>query len=415
MGRLIKLYKHFSQDSLYRNSIYLMLSTASLTISGFIFWIVCARLFNPDQVGIATALISVMALISNFSLLGLGNSLIKYLPSSDMKNDKVNTSFTLVGLTTIFASSIFLVFLKAFSPKLLFVRENLFFTILFILIIILYSLNLISEYVFIAHRSSVYVLIKNTIFGIARLFLPFVFIALGAYGIFISFGSALIVSFLFCLFIFISKYKYILKPSINIDIVKILGRFSLGNYLAGFIGSLPMMVLPILITNSIGAAYSAYFYMDSMIANLLYIIPIATSQSLLAEGSYSESELKIHLKKAIRIISLIILPAIALIVLSGRYILLAFGKNYSNEGIIFLWILALSGIFISINYIGSTIFFIKHKVKLVIFINLLGSAIIFGISYLLISKGLLGIGIAWATGQAIMSLIYLASVFLYKE
>jgi len=46
-----------------------------------------------------------------------------------------------------------------------------------------------------------------------------------------------------------------------------------------------------------GAKFSAYFYLDMMIANLLYIIPMATSQSLFAEDSYSEADLKVHLIK----------------------------------------------------------------------------------------------------------------------
>jgi hypothetical protein len=40
-----------------------------------------------------------------------------------------------------------------------------------------------------------------------------------------------------------------------------------------------------------GAEFSAYFYMDMMIVSLFYIIPTATSQSLFAEGSYSETKL----------------------------------------------------------------------------------------------------------------------------
>jgi O-antigen/teichoic acid export membrane protein len=414
MGRLIKLYTHFSQDSLYRNSICLMLSTAVMAIFGFIFWIICARLFNPEQVGIATTLISIMTLISSFSLLGLGNSLIKYLPSSDRKNEKINTSLIIATLVSIIISTLFLIFLKTFSPKLLFIRNNLIFSLLFVLFIIFSSINTITENVFIAYRSSIYVLIKNTILGVSKLFFPFIFIALSSYGIFMSLGFSLaIASIIGLLFLFL-KFKYLFMPKINKDIVKRMIKFSLGNYIAGFIGGLPMMVLPIFITNSIGATFSAYFYMDTMIANLLYVVPIATSQSLFAEGSYSETELKAHLQKAIKMISLIIIPAIILTLSFGKYILLGFGKNYSSEGTIFLWILALSGIFVSINYICNTVFFIKHKIKLVIFVNLLGSIAIMGISYLLLSKGLFGIGIAWIIGQAIMSFIYLVTTLLYK-
>jgi len=184
-------------------------------------------------------------------------------------------------------------------------------------------------------------------------------------------------------------------------------KFSLGNYIAGFIGGLPAMVLPILITNSIGAKFSAYFYIDMMIANLLYIIPMATSQSLFAEGSYSETELKVHLKKTIKIIFLILMPAILITFLFGKYILLAFGKEYSSEGVIFLRILAISGIFLSINYIGNSIFYIKNKIKLIILMSFIGTSIILSLSIMLIHQNLLGIGVSWLLGQGITSLIFL--------
>lgn len=405
--QIFQVFHHLKNDSLYRNSIFLILSTAVMAFFGFFFWMINARLFAPEQVGIGTTLISVMTLISSFSLLGLGNSLIKYLPTSERKNEKINTSFALVGLTSIFISIIFLVLLKTFSPKLLFIRESFIFSLMFVLFIVFSSLNAISENVFIAYRSTVFVLIKNTILSLAKLILPFALVALGAYGIFMSFGIATTIAFVFSLVFLTSKFNYVFVPVVNTDIVKRMTKFSLGNYIAGFIGGLPAMVLPLLITNSIGAKFSAYFYMDMMIANFLYVIPLATSQSLFAEGSYNEKEIREHVKKATRIISIILIPAIILTFLFGKYILLAFGKEYSNEGITFLQILAISGIFVSINYIGNTLFYIKHKIKLIILINFIGSSIILGLSYSLISKGLLGIGSAWLLGQGAISVIYL--------
>ena len=85
-----KFYNYLANDSLYRNSIFLMLSTGMMAVFGFFFWIINARLYSAEQVGIGTTLISIMTLISSFSLLGLGNSLIKYLPTSDKKNKKIN-------------------------------------------------------------------------------------------------------------------------------------------------------------------------------------------------------------------------------------------------------------------------------------------------------------------------------------
>ena len=147
-----------------------------------------------------------------------------------------------------------------------------------------------------------------------------------------------------------------------------------------------------------------------MIANLLYIIPTATSQSLFAEGSHSETELKVHLKKAIKIISIIIIPTVIVTSLFGNYILLAFGKEYSDEGFILLKLLSISGIFISINAIGGTILNIKIKIKLLILLSLINTTVILSLSVILIKMnlfGVVGVGIGWIVGQGIISVIYL--------
>jgi O-antigen/teichoic acid export membrane protein len=392
-----------------------MLSTAVMAFLGFFFWMINARFYSTEQVGLGTTLFSIIALITNFSLLGLGNGLIRYLSASDRKNKEINTSFTIVALMTILIAAIYLIFMKIFSPKLLFVRENIYYSLLFILFAVFYSLNVLSDYVFIAYRSSRFVLIKNSISSTAKLILPIFLVALGAFGIFMSMGVAMAIAFLFSLVFLILRFNYVFKPGIDNIAVKKMAKFSLGNYTGELIGVLPVTILPILITNLIGAKYSAFFYMDMMIVNLLYIIPRATSQSLFAEGSYNETELKLHLKKAIKIISIIIIPAIIIIFLFGNYILLAFGKNYSDEGFILLKLLSISGIFISISSIGYSILNIKHKVKINVFLSLVNTAITLTLSLIFIKMnlfGVVGVGIGWIAGQVIEAIIYL---FLIKR
>src|SRR5215469_9698081 len=123
----VKVYRHFMTDSLYRNSIYLMLSTSIQAFFGFFFWIIAARLYSPDQVGIATTLISVMSLISGFSILGLNVGLVRFLPKSKEKNEKINSSFFITTVASVLISIIFITGIKTFSPKLLFLQTNLLF------------------------------------------------------------------------------------------------------------------------------------------------------------------------------------------------------------------------------------------------------------------------------------------------
>lgn len=415
MLKITNLIRRLHSDSLYRNSFYLMASTFVMAGFGFFFWMINARLFTPEQVGLATTIISAMGLITSFSLLGLNNGLIRYLPMSERKNDKISTCFLVTALAIIIISVIFLVGLKTFSPRLFFIRENLPYALFFIFFMLISSSSNIIESVFIAFRNTKYILIQGTIFSILKLILPFSLVALGAYGIFSSWMLALTTASSVSFIVLIKKFGFKPRLVINTNIIKKIGRFSFGNYIAGFLGGLPTMILPLMITNLINPEKTAYYYMAMMIASLLFIIPQATTQSLFAEGSHDGKELKQHVKKAARIILLILIPAILITLFLGKYILLAYGKNYSHEGLRFLQLLALSSIFVSFNSIFGTILKIEHKIIELIFISLLSAILIIGLSYLFINRGLLGVGLAWIAGNMLIGGIYLAYWTLYRH
>ncbi len=400
-------------DSLYSNSIFLMLGTAIMAFFGFFFWIINARLFSPSQIGIATTLISIATLIANFSLLGLNAGLIRYLPTSSSRNEKINTSFTLVTTIAIILGIFYILNITVFSPKLEFIQKNLLSSILFIGTLLCIALNTLIESVFIAYRSTPYILLKNVVLNVIRVSLPFILIFLGSFGIFASFGVAYLFAVILSILILVVRFRFILSPSVHVHVVKKILKFSFGNYISGFATILPASVLPVIITNKINPSTSAFFYIAMNIANLLFIIPLATSQSLLAEGSYSEKELKKHLKKAVIIIFALLLPAIVFTFLWGNYVLLAFGKQYSVEGFSFLRLVTISGVFVSFNYIGNAYLNVKHKISYNIFFSIINAGIIIGLSYLLLPQKLTGVGIAWIVGNAVAAALYILSILKF--
>lgn len=405
-SRLNKLFKKIMSDSLYRNSVYLMMSTFVMSVSGFFFWIINARLFTTEQVGLATTIISMMSLITGLSILGLNTGLIRYLPNAERKNNKINTSLTLVTLVTIVVTSMFLIGLDTFSPKLSFIKENIFFAFSFILFMIVSGFNSIVESVFIAYRDTKHILIKNSVFSVLKLIFPFLFVSLGAYWIFSSWMISLTLGLLVSFFVLVKKFDYKPKFVFYDAIIKKIGKYSFGNYLAGFIGGLPLMILPLMITHMINPETTAYYYMATMIVALLFIIPQATTQSLFAEGSYNEKYLKIQIKKAIKITFILMIPGIILTMFLGKYILLLFGKEYASEGVMFLQIMAMSGFFVGISSIFAALLRIKDKISEMIWINIVRFIVIIGLSYLLIDRGLTGLGIAWIIGLAVTTLLY---------
>jgi O-antigen/teichoic acid export membrane protein len=411
----MKKLKNPMKDSLYRNSLFLMIGTGVMAVFGFLFWMICARLFSTEQVGLATTIISVMSLITTFSLLGLNAGLIRYLPSSKRKNEKINTCFMLVGIISIIVTTFFILGINIFSPRLIFIKDSLIISVLFIISMVFGTFNSLIESVFTAYRSTGYVLLKNTIFSVLKIAFPILVVGLGIWGIFGSWMIGILGGVCASFFILIKKFKYKPRLFFHDSIIKEIGKYSFVNYVSGFIGSLPILLLPLMITNSIHPEMTAYFYMAMMVANVLFIIPQAVSSSLFAEGSYNQKSLKEQTKKANKIIALLIIPSIAFTIIFGKYILLLMGKDYSTVGTILLNYLALSCIFLAVSSVFGSIFRVQHKMKELLVISIVSAVSILGLSWLWMSKGLSGIGLAWLIGQGITSLAYLGLYLRIKK
>jgi len=286
MNSLTKVYKKFMADSLFRNSIYLMASTVVMAGFGFFFWMINARLYTAEEIGLGSTLISVITLITTISMLGLNATIIRYLPTSKHKNREINTAFTISTLTAIIISSIFLLGLHIFSPKLIFIKNNLYYSIFFIISMVFMTYFSLIESIFIALRSAQNILVKNTVFSILKLILPFALFTFGAMGIFGSWTIAGAIGYFSAVIILIWRFGYKFERVIHDTVVKKIAVYSLGNYIAGFISNLPIMILPLMITNLLSPETTAYYYMAMMIANLLFVIPTAVTSSLFAEGSF---------------------------------------------------------------------------------------------------------------------------------
>ena len=408
-----KIYKYFMNDHLYRNSIFLMMSTFVSAGFGFFFWIVIARLFPTKSVGIATTLISAMTLLNSFSFLGFNSSLIRYLPKSTKRNAKINSVFLLIIGASIVSSFIFILLTNFFSAQLNFLHSNLLYAASFSLFIIGSTFSQMIDSIFVAYRATVNVLIKSSILSILKLIFPIFFIFIGSYGIFSSVALATLISAITGFFILIFKYNYVPAISFDKQVIKQMAFFSSGNYVAGFLSLAPAQLLSFLIINKLNSESAAYYYVSSMILSFLTIIASSTTSSLLAEGSYNDKELIKHFIKALRISYLFLIPAIIVTIFFGNIILHAFGKNYAVEAFNFLRIISVSSLFMTISTLGSSILKIRHQIKTLIVLNALGAIFVLSLSNAFINKGLIGVGYGWLFGQLLLAAVYI--VVMGKE
>ena len=398
----MKLIKLIVKEDLYNNSLWLIADSVILTIFGFFFWTINARLFSSEQIGIASALIVTAELLVAISMLGFDIAIIRYITNMSKKNLIINSCFSLAGITAFLISIIFVLNIGFFSPKLSLLENNI-FGVLFVIFVVFNILFELMGAVFIGLRKSKFTFILDAIFSIVKLIFPFVFVFLGAFGIFSSWMISIIISLVVGLIFF----DLALKFEIHKETIKKMFKFSIANYLSNLLSRAPSLLLPLLIANLINPVTTAYFYIAWMITSVLFIIPSSISKSLLAQGNMSKKSLRNNVKKSIYFTFLLLIPAVIIMVFSSKYLLLLFGSEYSINAFRLLQILALSSIPYAVVVIYTTIKNVKHEINVVLAINFLIAASTLSLSYLFIDYGILMIGVFWLVTQ-IVAAIYSA-------
>jgi O-antigen/teichoic acid export membrane protein/Ser/Thr protein kinase RdoA (MazF antagonist) len=410
---LFQAKENYVTDSLFRNATLLMASTAIMSVLGFFFWVFVAHLYSPSMIGEASVLISVATLISNVSLLGLNSGLVRFLPSSKNQSRDINASLITVALMTVAASCAYLLIASLFGIhiSLLSTPVNQF---AFVVLMSTVSLNSLTDAVFIANRRAEFHTIGYTTFAVVKLILPLFLIPLGSLGIFLAYILAVIVSLLISLFFMSRYFGYIFGARPSWELLKKARKYATNNYIGIILAGLPSQLMPLFIIRELGSAQVAYFSMAWTIANLLYVIPSAAAQSLLAESSHDTSKKNHHIKRTIKLLTVTLIPVVSLAILIAPYVLRIFGGQYSVESTLIFQLFAFSTIFMAINTVGSAVLNIEHRTSGIVIIQVVAGVVTFVAASLLVGRGLAGVGGAMLLGS-ISTSICLYFVFRYNR
>ncbi|MGQ0796955.1 MAG: lipopolysaccharide biosynthesis protein, partial [Methanobacteriota archaeon] len=181
--------------------------------------------------------------------------------------------------------------------------------------------------------------------------------------------------------------------------------FSMGKWIASVVGCGAVLLLPILIVNTLGAAEvanAAFFYAAATIAGLLYIIPNATMTSFLAEASQQNAQRRRDERKAILLSLALLAPGIVGMSIVGGPLLALFNDpGYVASGTQPLRILSLGSIPVFLNGVFGTRVRIRKQTWPLIAAATLETAVTLGLGYfLLVRVGLEGLAYAFVAGQA---------------
>jgi O-antigen/teichoic acid export membrane protein len=397
--------------SLLRNAGYIMLTSGANAALGYVFWLVVARSYDATTVGVASALIAAMTVAAAIANLGTSNALIQRLPSRQTAADWSRTLTASVATATVAGLFVGLVagavIVPALSPSLSLLGDRAGYLVLFVGGVVLWSLSVVSDFLWVAERRSENMLWRNVLFGAAKLAIVVALVAAGnddAAGIFGSWvvGCALSLAAGYVLLMPRLRHRYHPTLAGIRGEVRAMATAFAGNYLITLGYLLTSFLLPLIVVVRLSAEQNAYFYVSWLLGGVFFTVTTSIGSALFAEGAHDRETLGAQTRSAYRISAALLAPLMLIFFVAGGWILDLFGARYGAEGRTLLLLLTAAAPLDTITGVYLARLRAEERLALPAATSLTMAAItLVGAWFLLPSMGLDGAGLAFVVGKLV--------------
>jgi O-antigen/teichoic acid export membrane protein len=394
-------------DSLFKNSAFLIGNLLLTSVCGFGSLTLLTHIFPVQAVGVSATAISSCVLVESITQFGLSYSLPRFLPTASNRATLVNTALTTVLLSTTLVSVIFLTLPYA---RGLFVLGGWLFAALFILAACVLAAETILSTVLVADRAADKMAAASVVPNLLRLAAPPALAAIGNLG---SFVSRVTSDSLSCAIFaaLVAKRGHRFRPQLDFTGTREIVRFSGGMYLAGIVGGLPQLLLPLIVFSRVGATNAAYWGIAMSVATTLFQLPSMITQALLPEVSHGTADRGHLIRRSALLVIAIVLPALVVVFCFASTGLAIFGHSYVIGSAGPLRWLVIAALITMLNSVAGTILLLAKKSLTMSVVNVVNAVVILGM-VLLWARNVNEIAISWVVGDVCNTLFFFLSAFL---
>ena len=315
-----------------------LIATKVVTLGlGFLFWLVAARLFRPDQVGLAGGVVSAVMLCVQLALLGIGSAVIAMYPAHRERPGRLlDTALTGATLTGAVVGLAFAAVAAAAFAELRVVGVQPGWLALFVAMSALGTVGVVLDQVSTTLRRGDQALWRGALNGALSL------VAVGALSVVPGSGSMA----LFACWVAgvaaacalgavqlrsaLRRYRY--RPRIDRSLLRRLVAVGLPNHALTLADRAPGLLLPVLVTELLSPAANAYWYAVWMMAWVVFVIPVQVGMTLFAEATHRPEAIDRLVRHAIRWSLGVGLAAAIAVAAAGSFVLSLLGARYAAAG-----------------------------------------------------------------------------------
>jgi O-antigen/teichoic acid export membrane protein len=296
-------------------------------------------------------------------------------------------------------SAVYVQVVPHYTQELAFVGKNPLLAVAFTAVCVLGAIDQFSNAVFVAFRRPEFnVVTDGLIQSFFKLVSPFLLAVVGAFGIVLSTGvgyaMAAVASLVLMKRALAMRWAWPRKGAA----LRQLGKFSTSAYIAQVLNLAPMQLLPMIVLQSLGPVQAAAFFMAFQIANLVYLIGFAVSQTMYSELSHNGDNVMSLIVKSARLLAALLVPAVVVLYLFGGHVLHLIGADYAEQGVEVLRILLLGAFAVGVSAMTNSLLKALSRMKLLIVANATACLVILGAAQIVAPRGLDWVAGAWILG-----------------
>ncbi|MET7292332.1 lipopolysaccharide biosynthesis protein [Streptomyces griseoloalbus] len=337
-----------NSDSLFKNAYFLMLSTGVSAVLGLGFWLVAARYYSEDAVGQGSAAIAAMRLLASITATTMIGAVVRFVPRAGRETGRLVWGvYGASSLVVALAAGVFLLTLDQWGSSYEPLGTPL-VGALFVAACVAWALLTLQDGVLTGLRKAEWVPAGNAVFSIGKLALLAVFAsALPVLGIFVSWAVAIAFSTIplgWLIFRRLIPRQAAADRDAEPPAMRTMGRFLAGDSLGALFSLAMINLLPVMVAVRFSAAENGYFYVAYTVGGTMEFMAINMASSLTAHASHDPRQLADGVRGALRRMTLLLVPVVAVLVIFAPQILTPFSPDYAEHGSTVLRLLALGAL-----------------------------------------------------------------------
>lgn len=393
---------------LVRNGYALIASAAVTSALGIAFWVIAARVYSEEQVGIGGVLISVLLTLSSIAQLNFANSLNRFVPAAGARaGNLILFAYGAAAAASIVVALGFLVAIDLLVPELHFLTNSPLLAGCFVLAVAVWTIFALQDSALAGLRRSIWVTIENSLYAVVKIVLLVIFAGISVAGL------SIFAAWTVPLLLFVGLVNYLIfwkflpehgQAAGSIDLsMRAMVRFFGWDYLGGLMTTVAMGMAPVLVLSHLGPEANASYHLCWLIIYSLYLIGRSMGISLLAESTADLRRLPALAADAFIHTMLPLGGSAIAIAIAAPLLLQAFGPSYARDGAGLLQVLALSTIPWGLVTIFLAIARAYGWMRTIAVVQLATMVLVLGLGSLLLQPlGVLGMGLAWLAAHSLV-------------